>query len=99
MRRAWDYPIPNGESLKQVYERVVPFYLEKIVPLVNAGKNVLVVSHGNALRALTKYIESVSDSDFEHLEIPFGSITIYDLDSQGRKLNKEVRSVESTVNA
>ena len=59
MRRGWDYPIPNGETLKTVYERVVPFYIGTVVPLLAAGENVLIVSHGNALRALMIYLESI----------------------------------------
>jgi len=48
LRRGWDYPIPNGESLKTVYDRTVPFFFEKILPLVLEGKNVLVVAHALA---------------------------------------------------
>ena len=59
MRRDWEYPIPNGETLKMVYERVVPFYHAVILPLLTTGRNVLVVSHGNALRALMIYLESI----------------------------------------
>ncbi len=91
LRRSWSYEIPNGESLKMVYDRVVPFFLDKILPEVKDGKNVLVVAHGNSLRALTKYIENISDTDIADVEVPFGSITIYDLDSSGHILSKEVR--------
>ena len=52
LRRGWDYPIPHGESLKMVYERAVPYFLEKILPLLREGKNILVVAHGNSLRAM-----------------------------------------------
>ena len=38
LRRAWDYPVPNGETLKMVYERVVPYYLSTVLPLLKAGK-------------------------------------------------------------
>ena len=99
VRRAWDYPVPNGETLKMVYERVVPFFISKILPLVNEGQKVLVVAHGNSLRALIKYIENVSDTDIENLEMPFGGIFIYDLDSSGHIISKECRYVESEVNA
>jgi 2,3-bisphosphoglycerate-dependent phosphoglycerate mutase len=99
LRRGWDYPIPNGESLKMVYERVVPFYQEKILPKVNEGKNVLVVAHGNSLRALIKYIEQVSDEGIAEVEMPFGAVIIYDLDTDGHMIHKEVRSTESHVPA
>src|SRR3990167_4388781 len=63
LRRAWDYPIPNGETLKMVYERAVPFFKQEILPVLKNGKNVLVVLHGNTARALAKYIERISDQD------------------------------------
>lgn len=99
LRRGWDYPVPNGETLKMVYERAVPFFLEKILPLLRAGKNVLVVSHGNTIRTLIKYIENVSDAGVAQVEMPFGGILIYDLDADGHILRKELRMVASEVNA
>lgn len=97
LRRGWDYPIPNGETLKKVYERSVPYFLEKILPLVNEGKNILVVAHGNSIRTLIKYIERVSDEGIADVEVPFGAIIIYDLDADGRMIRKEVRQTESRV--
>jgi 2,3-bisphosphoglycerate-dependent phosphoglycerate mutase len=99
VRREWDCPVPNGETLKMVYARVVPFFLEHILPLINSGKNVLVVSHGNAIRTLMKYIEKVADEDVVHIEMLFGAVLVYDIDEQGCKLKKEVRHIESAVNA
>lgn len=94
LRRGWDYPVPNGETLKMVYERAVPFYIEKVVPLVLSGKNVLLVSHGNTIRSLIKYIENISDEDIANVEMLFSDIVIYDLDKDGRMVNKEVRSLK-----
>src|SRR5690606_7693262 len=51
-RRSYDVPPPNGESLKMTQERVLPYYEKEILPLLQQGKNVLVVAHGNSLRAL-----------------------------------------------
>lgn len=99
MRREWDYPISHGETLKMVYKRVVPFYTTVIVPLLLAGRNVLVVSHGNALRALVMYLESIPTSGARNLEMLFGAVVIYEVDAEGRMVNKEVRRVESSVNA
>ena len=99
IRRAWDYPPPHGESLKMVYERAVPFFLKEILPKVKEGKNVLVVAHGNSLRAIMKYIENISDEDIKNVEMPFGGIYIYDLDQNGHQIKKEIRSVLSEVNA
>jgi 2,3-bisphosphoglycerate-dependent phosphoglycerate mutase len=99
LRRGFDYTVPNGESLKMVYERVVPFFLHTIVPKVIEGKNVLVVGHGNSLRMIVKYIEHISDEDIVDIEIPFGSVTIYNIDQEGHFLHKEVRQTQSQVPA
>lgn len=99
LRRGWDYEIPNGETLKTVYDRVVPYYLEQILPQVRAGKNVLVVAHGNSLRALIKYIEHISDEGIADVEMPFGAVLVYDVDEQGHLVSKETRQTESHVHA
>lgn len=99
VRREWDYPVPRGETLKMVYERIVPFYTEHIVPMLNDGKNVLMVSHGNAIRALMKYIESIPDSAVKDIEMLFGGILVYEVDSTGHQVSKEVRQVSSNVHA
>ncbi len=94
LRRGWNYAIPNGETLQMVYDRVLPFYLKEIVPKVQEGKDVLIVAHGNSLRALVKYIESISDEDVADLEIPFNAILIYDIDDNGHIINKEIRQTK-----
>ncbi len=83
LRRGWDTPIPSGESLKQVYARVVPYYVESIAPLVQSGKTVLIVAHGNSLRALMKYLEHISDVDIASVELKTGEIIEYEIDAQG----------------
>ncbi|MFO0882034.1 MAG: 2,3-bisphosphoglycerate-dependent phosphoglycerate mutase [Candidatus Saccharimonadales bacterium] len=95
MRRGWDYDIPSGETLKMVYERAVPFYQNEIVPQLMAGKNILIVAHGNSLRALMKYIESISDEDIEKLEMPFGELIEYEVDIDGLKVSKESTHIDS----
>ncbi|MFZ2621070.1 MAG: pyruvate kinase [Minisyncoccia bacterium] len=97
LRRGWDYPIPNGETLKMVYERVVPFFLEKILPKINENKNVLVVGHGNSMRTLVKYIENISDEDIADVEFPFGKVFVYYLDSNGHMIKKEIKEAESDI--
>ena len=99
LRRGWNHPIPNGETLKDVYERAVPYFTEHIVPRVNEGKNILVVAHGNSLRALIKYIENISDEGISDVEAPFGTILIYDIDDTGHMVSKEIRETKSNVNA
>ena len=99
IRRGWNYPIPNGETLEVVYARTVPFFKRNILPLVLEGKNVLVVAHMNSLRSLMKYIENIPDSGVENIEIPFGAIITYKLDNEGHSITKDMVQVESTVNA
>lgn len=94
IRRGWDCPVPNGETLKMVYERAVPFFLKNILPLLKEKKNILIVSHGNTIRALSKYIENISDNDIASVEMIFGSVVIYDLDDEGHMLKKEVRQTK-----
>ncbi|MBD80912.1 MAG: 2,3-bisphosphoglycerate-dependent phosphoglycerate mutase [Crocinitomicaceae bacterium] len=79
-RRSYDVPPPGGESLKDTRERVLPFYKEHIEPMIKAGKNVLVVAHGNSLRSLVMFLEDLSPEEILKREIPTGSPYVYDLD-------------------
>ncbi len=96
IRRGWNEPVPHGETLKMVYERAVPFYLSTIVPMLMTGKNVLVVSHGNTIRALSKYIENISDEGIKKVEMLIGCILLYQVDKEGRVIpdKKELRCLE-----
>ena len=95
IRRGWNHPVPGGETLKDVYERAVPFYVETVLPQLMAGKNVLLVAHGNTLRSLMKYIENLSDEAVESLEMPFGNIIVYDVDPEGHMLAKDETRIDS----
>lgn len=91
IRRSWDYPLPNGESLKMVYERALPYYKEGIEPIVKSGKNVLVVAHGNSIRALLKHLENIPDEQISQVEVGIAQAIIFALDSEGKVIKKEVR--------
>ena len=65
--------IPNSESLKNTFERVVPYYDKKIKPLIISKKNILIAAHGNSLRALCKKIFNISNKKIVDLEIPTGN--------------------------
>jgi 2,3-bisphosphoglycerate-dependent phosphoglycerate mutase len=93
-RRAWNEPIPNGETLKMVYERVVPYYKETILPHLEKGENVIVAAHGNSLRALVKYLENTSDDKIEKLEFGLGEVYVYQIDENGNIINKEIRAAK-----
>lgn len=94
LRRAWDDPIPNGETLRDVYNRAVPYYQKEVLPKLKTGKNILIVAHGNSLRALTKYLENISDQGIEDVEIPTGQVIIYQIDSEGKVASKEIRKLD-----
>lgn len=83
IRRSWDHPIAQGESLKEVYARVIPYYKEHIARDLEEGKNVLVSAHGNSLRALIKYLENISDNDIPKLEMATGKVYIYQVSKKG----------------
>lgn len=89
IRRGWNTPIKNGETLKNVFDRVVPYYQSDILPRLKEGKNVLVVAHGNSLRALVKYLENISDEGVENLEIATGEIYMYKIDINGVIISKK----------
>ncbi len=76
--------IPAAESLKDTIERVVPYWQDVICPAVASGRNVLVVAHGNSLRALVKYLDGISDEEIAGLNIPTGEPLIYDIGSDLR---------------
>jgi 2,3-bisphosphoglycerate-dependent phosphoglycerate mutase len=90
LRRGWDNPIENGESLKNVYERVVPYYNLEILPNLKKGKSVLISAHGNSLRALVKHLENISDQNVEKLEIATGEVYLYEIDNNGNIESKEI---------
>jgi 2,3-bisphosphoglycerate-dependent phosphoglycerate mutase len=92
LRRSWDYPVPHGESLKQVYERVIPYYQSTILPKIESGENVIIASSGNALRALVKYLENIADENVATLEIAPGEVYVYTIDANGTITNKEIRN-------
>lgn len=94
MRREWDYPVKNGETLKMVYERVMPFYKKTVMPLLKQGKNVIIVAHGNSIRSLMREIEQIPQSKIAEVEMLFGSIVEYDLDEDGHSKAKKIHSID-----
>jgi 2,3-bisphosphoglycerate-dependent phosphoglycerate mutase len=74
--------LPASESLKDTLARVLPFWETRIVPELRANRNVLVVAHGNSLRALVKMLDLMSESDIVEFNIPTGVPMLYELDEQ-----------------
>ncbi len=78
-RRAYDHPPPGGESLRDTVARAAPYYLREILPVVLRGSTVLVVAHGNTLRALVTALEGLSPLKVQDLEIATGEILDYEV--------------------
>ena len=73
--------IPFTESLKDTYNRVIPFYEKEIQKNIKEKKNVLISAHGNSLRALCKYLFKISDQKINQLEIPTGNPLLIEFNS------------------
>lgn len=91
IRRSWDYEVPEGETLKDVHARVVPYFEDIVLPELKSGKNVLIAAHGNSLRALTKHLCNLTEDEVCNLEIGIGEVHIYEFDSEGKIINHELR--------
>lgn len=95
IRRGWEYPIPQGENLKQVYDRTVPYFMQEILPKLQQGETVLVVAHGNSIRALMKYLDQISDEGIADVEMPLGHLLVYTFDETSMlPTSKQDRSIE-----
>jgi len=76
-RRGYKAKPPEGESLEGVYRRMLPYYKQRLQKAVEEGKNVLLVGHGNTLRALIKHLDHIPDIDMPFLDLPFGKPITY----------------------
>lgn len=91
-RRSYDTPPPGGESLKDTGARVLPYYEAEILPLIKAGKNILIAAHGNSLRSLVMRLEGLSSAEILDVNIDTGVPYIYHMDEDGAVLDKTVLS-------
>ena len=95
--------LPGAESLKDTLARVEPFWNARIAPDLRAGRNVLVVAHGNSLRALVKMLDGMSEADIVEFNIPTGVPIVYDLDakldSRGRRFLGDPAAVAAAAEA
>jgi 2,3-bisphosphoglycerate-dependent phosphoglycerate mutase len=80
--------LPAAESLKDTLSRVLPYWESRIVPELRANKNVLIVAHGNSLRALVKMLDMMSETDIVEFNIPTGIPMLYELDEQLQPLSR-----------
>jgi 2,3-bisphosphoglycerate-dependent phosphoglycerate mutase len=77
---------PATECLRDTVIRFLPYWHETIAPMVRSGKRVIVVAHGNSLRALIKYLDNISDADIVGLNIPTGQPLVYEFDADLKPL-------------
>jgi 2,3-bisphosphoglycerate-dependent phosphoglycerate mutase len=73
--------MPRAESLQDTLGRVLPYWCDAIAPRLREGQRVLIVAHGNSLRAVVKHLDGLSDSEIPNLEIPTGVPLVYELDA------------------
>lgn len=96
IRRGWDYPVPGGETLKDVHGRVVPFFDKELLPRLQKGENILLVAHGNSIRALMKHLEEIHEDEIAEVEMSFGQILFYHINPEGGLHNKDIRHIDTT---
>ena len=85
---------PRTEALKNVIDRLLPYWEGAIVPDLRAGKTVLVAAHGNSLRALVKHLDGISDEDIAGVNIPTGIPLVYELDADLKPLTPRGRYLD-----
>lgn len=95
IRRGWDYPVPGGETLKDVHGRVVPFFDAEILPRLQRGENILLVAHGNSIRALMKHLEDIHEDEIANVEMGFGEVLFYHVTPEGNLHKKEVKKIDT----
>ena len=92
-RRSFDIPPPDGESLKDTAERVLPYFKSEIMPKVIEGSSILIAAHGNSLRSLIMDLDSISSEEIVNLEIPTGAPIQYIFNEDG-SVNKKIKLYE-----
>ncbi len=91
--------LPAAESLKDTLARVLPYWESRVVPELRAGKNVLIVAHGNSLRALVKMLDMMSEGDIVEFNIPTGVPILYELDEQLQSLGRRFLGNQDAIAA
>jgi 2,3-bisphosphoglycerate-dependent phosphoglycerate mutase len=95
IRRGWDVPVPDGETLRDVYERTVPWFKEIVLPQLLKGKNVLIVAHGNSNRSLRKFLENISNVAIKYVSMDFDKVRIYEVRESGRAKTCKIRQIKT----
>ena len=88
-RRSYDVPPPGGESLKDTAARTPPYFQSRILPELRAGKNIIIVAHGNSLRSIVMDLDKLTREQVLELNIPTGVPIVYEMDSTLKILSKK----------
>lgn len=95
--------VPLTESLKLTVDRFLPYWHETIAPTIKTGKKVIIVAHGNSLRALVKYLDNISEEEIVGLNIPTGVPLVYELDANLRPIKHyylgDQEKIQAAINA
>ena len=81
-RRNYNIIPPNGESLKNTFDRVIPYYKKEIAPALRVNKNILIVAHGNSLRALMMYLEGINETAIAQVNLATGTPRVYEFSKE-----------------
>jgi 2,3-bisphosphoglycerate-dependent phosphoglycerate mutase len=92
-RRSYNVAPPGGESLRDTGARVWPYYLHTIQPHVLRGERVLIVAHGNSLRALIMALDGMTPDDIVKFELATGEVVVYRLDADSSVASREILAV------
>lgn len=92
IRRGWEEPIPEGETLKDVHKRVVAGYQKHITPQHAQGNNILFVAHGNSIRVLVKHLEGIPKEKLAEIKVATGEVLLYTFSKTGKVVAKEKRA-------
>jgi len=87
-RRSYIVSPPGGESLKETAERVIPYFISNILPLLKENQDIIITAHGNSLRSLVMYLDNLDPEEVVNLEIPTGMPICYDINNKGVVKNK-----------
>jgi 2,3-bisphosphoglycerate-dependent phosphoglycerate mutase len=91
--------LPAAECLADVVDRMLPYWFDEIVPELKSGKTVLIVAHGNSLRALVKHLDDVSEEEIVGLNIPTGIPLVYELDDDLRPIESHYLGDQAAAEA
>ncbi len=94
-----DDELPRTECLKNTVERFLPLWHDEIAPVVKSGTKVLIVAHGNSLRALVKFLDGISDEEIVGLNIPTGVPLVYELDDELRPISHRYLGDQAAIAA